>query len=134
MTQTTDERRKFVRLPKPFTVQAFEFKFPMSSQPKVETTCVDISTGGLCLESPSRFEQGSKVQVKVHIPTLNKYSGGFFKAHENDVDQYLSAIAEIAWVEHTYGKYLIGIRFTDIDWDTKQSLQRLIDKTIREAE
>jgi hypothetical protein len=129
---TTDERREFVRLPKPFSVQAFEFKFPMASQPRVETTCVDISTGGLCLESPFRFDQGSKVQVRVHIPTLNKYSGGFFKHHENDIDQFLNAIAEVAWVENSYGKYLVGIRFLDIDWDTQNALKRLIDKAAQE--
>lgn len=133
MTQTTDERRQFVRLPKPFSVQAFEFTFPVSSQPRIETTCVDISSGGLCLESPARFDVGAKIQVKVNIPTLNKYSGGFFKHHENDMDQYLNAIAEIAWVEHAYGKYIIGVKFLDIDWDTKQALSRLIDKATRDA-
>lgn len=133
MTQTTDERRKFIRLPKPFSVQAFEFTFPMSHRPTVETTCVDISSGGLCFESPTRFEKGAVVQIKVHIPTLNKYSGGFFKPHENDMDQYLTAIAEVAWVEGVAGKYLLGIHFTDVDWDTKQALQRLIDKAVRDT-
>lgn len=133
MTQLTDsERRRYYRLPKPFSVQAFEFSFPMSSRPCVDTTCVDISGGGLCLESPQRFEEGSVIHVKVHIPTLNKYSGGFFKSHENDVDQYLSAIAKVAWVEPSHGQYLLGVQFTDIDWDTQQALNRLIDKTVRE--
>lgn len=131
---TTDERRDYVRLPRPFSVQAFEFKFPMASQPRVETTCVDISTGGLCFESPFRFEEGAKLQVTVHIPTLNKYSGGFFKHHENDMEQYLNAIAEVAWVEHSYGKYVMGIRFVDVDWDTQQALKRLIDKATLEEQ
>lgn len=129
---TTDDRRDFIRLPKPFSVQAFEFKFPMASQPRVETTCVDISTGGLCLESPFLFEQGAKVQVRVHIPTLNKYSGGFYKHYENDVDQHLNAIAEVAWVDRSGGSYVIGLRFLDIDSDTQSALQRLIDKAVQD--
>ncbi len=132
MRLTTEDRREFVRLPKPFSVQAFEFCFPIAANPRVETTCVDISCGGLCIESPSLFEKGAKLQVRVNIPTLNKFSGGFFKHHENDYEQYLTAIAEVTWVESSYGNYLIGLQFLDIDWDTQQALTRLIEKTLRD--
>lgn len=127
-----DDRRQYMRLPKPFRVEAREFKFPMASQPRFETTCEDISRGGLCVEAGRRFEPGDKLQVSIHIPTLNKYSPGFFKAWENDAEQYLQGIVEVAWVEAKAGRYLVGLKFLDVDDDACRALGGLIDKASRD--
>ncbi len=130
----TDNRRQFVRLPKGYSVEINEFKFPITSQQRVTATCADISTGGVCVEAPVPFALNARLQVRVRIPLLNKFMPGFFKAYENDADQYLQAIAEVAWSEPISGGYQVGLRFIDLDPDTTKALTGLINKALREAD
>lgn len=94
-----DDKRRHVRLPKNFRLEINEFKYPLARQPKIETPCVDISVGGLKVESTSKFEPGDKLQVRIYIASLNKYHPGFFKVFESDAGQYLQVIAEVVRVE-----------------------------------
>ncbi len=129
----TDNRRQFVRLPKGYSVELNELKFPMSVEDSFPATCADISSGGVCVESPEALEPGLRLQVKVHIPRLNKFMPGFFKTYENDAEQYLQAIAEVAWSEPLPAGYQVGLRFLDLDSDTERALNGLIDKALAEA-
>lgn len=129
---TMNNRRQFVRLPKGYSVEINEFKFPITSQERVSATCSDISTGGVCLESAEAFEPGARLQVRVNIPRLNKFMPGFFKVYENDAEQYLQAIAEVAWSEPVAGGYQVGLHFIDLDPDTTSALTGLIKKALAE--
>ena len=122
------EQRKALRLPKPYSVEIKHLTFPITRSSFLETTCSDISAGGLCVESTKPFTKGDKCQVKIRIPLLNKYSSAFYKAHENDTEQYLIALAEVAWVKPSPGSYLVGFRFVDADFDAQNALRRLIHK------
>ncbi len=133
MSENIDNRRQFVRLPKGYSVELNELKFPMTGQDSFPATCADISSGGVCVESPEALEPGLRLQVKVHIPRLNKFMPGFFKTYENDAEQYLQAIAEVAWSEPLPEGYQVGLRFLDLDSDTARALNGLIDKALLEA-
>ena len=128
-----NNRRQFVRLPKGYSVEINEFKFPITSQDRVSATCSDISTGGVCVESPEAFKPGTRLQVRVQIPRLNKFMPGFFKIYENDAEQYLNAITEVAWSEPVAGKHQVGLRFIDLDPDITRALTSLISKALFEA-
>ena len=123
-----EEKRKALRLPKPYRVEIKHLSFPVSTELFLETTCSDISAGGLCVEAPQALPKGEKCQVRVHIPRLNKYSPAFFKVHENDSEQYLIALAEVMWVKPWGGSYMMGFRFVDADMDALKALQKLIHK------
>ena len=129
-----NNRRRFVRLPKGYSVEINEFKFPMTDQERVAVTCSDISTGGVCVESAEAFAPGARLQVRVHIPRLNKFRPGFFKVYENDAEQYLQAIAEVAWSEPMPGGHQLGLRFIDLDPDTGRALSGLISKSLAEED
>ncbi|ABB37004.1 type IV pilus assembly PilZ [Oleidesulfovibrio alaskensis G20] len=129
-----EEKRRFTRLPKGFSIEASILQFPFSSQRRVTSNCADIGGGGVSFESPARFEPGDKLQLKVHIPTLNKYSPGFFKVYENDAEQYLQAIGEVAWVDRNGAGYTTGVKFIDIDPDVCKALCGLVEKTLRDQE
>lgn len=131
MTSHTNERRKHTRLPKPFPVEASEIRFPPIGNARFETQCCDISAGGLSVQSPRKFAPGDKLQVRVHIPTLNKYSPGFFKVYENDADQYLQAIVEVTRVDLSAGGYMLGLKYVDVDEDAARALAGLVNKTLR---
>lgn len=126
------EKRKYHRLPKSYRVEAKEFCFPMTSQPFVEFACADISAGGLCVESKASFKQGDKLQVRICVPRLNKFMPGFFKFYENDAEQFINAIVEVAWVETKSTCHLLGLRFLDLDQDMATAIKGLINSAIRD--
>ena len=130
---TGDNRRQFVRLPKGYGVEINEFKFPIANQERLAVICADISTGGICVESPVAFERGTRLQVRVQIPRLNKFMPGFFKTYENDAEQYLQAIAEVTWPDPLPQGYQLGLQFLDLDPDTARALGGLIKKALSEA-
>lgn len=127
-----EDKRRHVRLPKEFRVEAGEFKFPLARQPKFELPCVDISAGGMRIETDRKFNVGDKLQVKIFIPSLNKYHPGFFKVFESDAGQYLQVIAEVVRVEEILpmSKYELGLRYLDVDLDDRKALHSFIRKAV----
>ncbi len=125
------EKRQDYRLPKSFRVEIREFRFPMARQPKYSIACANISTGGMLLECRKKFESGTKLQVKIFIPSFNKFHPGFLKVFESDAGQFFQAIAEIV---HTHDivpltSYALGVKFLDIDSDDWTALRRFIIKS-----
>ena len=132
MVSNESERREHTRLPKSYRVELREFKFPISAQKSVALSCVDISSGGLAVDSPRKFVFDEMVQVKIYIPRLNKYHPGYFKVFESDVDQFLQAVAKVAWVKEIvpFSKYQLGLEFVDVYEDDWKALQSMISKSI----
>lgn len=130
---TSNERRKHERLPKNYFLEYKEFKYPTAQQSFLQARLVDISAGGVCVECSHSFSQGTKLQIRVHMPRLNKFMPGFFKYYENDQDQYLNAIAEVAWVDSSRRPALMGVRFLDLDPDVVKAVQGLINDALRES-
>jgi len=130
-----EERRRAERLEKSFRVEVREFRFPLAGRQGHAVSCVDLSEGGLRIESPRPYKAGDKLQVKIFIPSLNKYHPGFFKVFESDAGQHLQAIAEVAHVETLPGgSCRLGIRFLDVDEDDWKALRNFIAKAIAAAE
>ena len=127
------EGRQSVRLPKAYTVEVKELAFPASSAGSIESSVNDISKGGISIESPRRLENGQTMQVKVHIPMLNRFSSSFFKFYENDAEQYFLAIAKVVWCRPSGGKYMVGMEFVNVDETQSRALAALIDKAVRES-
>ncbi|WP_461211225.1 PilZ domain-containing protein [Desulfocurvus sp. DL9XJH121] len=125
------DKRKDFRLPKNFRVEIKEFRFPLARQPKFDVACADISAGGMRLECRKKFEEGAKLQVKIFIPSFNKYHPGFFKVFESDAGQFLQAIAEVVRVEDVVPltSYSLGVKFLDVDHDDWQALRNFITKS-----
>jgi hypothetical protein len=79
-----------------------------------------------------KFKDGDKLQVKIFIPSLNKFHSGYFKVFESDAGQYLQAIAEVVRIEEIMPltRYKHGIRFLDVDFDDLQALRRFISRAV----
>lgn len=122
------EKRAYQRLPKTYPVEVIKLSFPMPKE-GLPTKCCDISTGGICLETTNvDFAVGDTCQLKVLIPTLNKYSAGFFKVYENDAEQYFTALAEAAWIKPVPGQFLVGFKFVNVHTDQMAALEKLIER------
>jgi len=126
-----DNKRRYMRLPRPYRVQARELVFPIAKDPLLDVNCNDISKGGLCVESRSPLPVGTRLHINVHIPLLNKFHSGFFKVYENDADQYFQTIADVAWVKSSGGRHLMGLRFVNADEDLCRALGKLVDDAFR---
>jgi len=102
--------------------------FPLSGQRRIELDCVDISCGGMRIQSTARLEDGQKLQVEISIPRLNKFHPGYFKVFESATSQTLKAVAEVAWVRNLDSsvRYEAGIRFLDVDEDDWKALYRIL--------
>lgn len=126
-----ENKRRYLRLPRPYRVQARELVFPIAKDPLIDTDCNDISRGGLCVESRSPLPVGTRLHVSVHIPLLNKFSSSFFKVYENDAEQYFQAIADVAWVKPSGGAHLMGLNFVNADEEQCAALNRLVEDAFR---
>ena len=122
-----DNKRQYLRLPRPYRVQARELIFPIAKDPLIDSQCNDISKGGLCVESRSPLSVGTRLHVSVHIPLLNKFSSGFLKVYENDAEQYFQAIADVAWVKTHSAAYLLGLQFVNADEELCSALGKLVE-------
>ncbi len=123
------ERRQVTRLSRQFRMEISAFTFPLSDMRPVEVSGVDISTGGVAVQCAEEFGQGEQVQVKIQIPKLSKYHPGFLKVYKHDLEQYITAVAKIAWsrsLEET-GEFLMGLKFVDIYEDDLKALHKLIE-------
>jgi c-di-GMP-binding flagellar brake protein YcgR len=127
------EKRDHQRLRKPFQVEIRLFAFPVQSQPTIEVHSVDISGGGLLLHCSRKFAVGDKLQVTIHIPSLNKFHPGFFKVFESDLGQSLTAVAEVVRIEEIVPlrDYALGLKFLDVYEDDWKALENMIRKELR---
>jgi len=125
-------KRRFLRLPRPYRVQARELVFPIAKDPLIDVTCTDISKGGLCVEAQTALPVGTRLHINVHIPLLNKFSSSFFKVYENDADQYFQTIADVAWVKPSGGVFLLGLTFVNADEELCRALGKLVDDAFKD--
>lgn len=127
------DKRVYQRLPRTYPVEVLKLDFPMPKR-GVQTTCCDISTGGICVEASSTpFGMGDTCQLRVLIPMLNKFSKGFFKVYENDAEQYFTALAEVAWIKPLPGQFLIGFKFVNVHKDQLVALEKLIERAFADG-
>lgn len=107
-----------------------ELAFPLNTQKIINVESTDISTGGLKIICNRLFSNGDKVQIRVYIPSFNKFHPGFFKAFESDIGQYLQAVAEVAWIREIIPltRYEAGLKYLDVYEDDWHALKRLIQK------
>lgn len=128
----SEERRQYERLAKKYRVEVKKFCFPLSAGGAKEVSCLNISAGGLLLESAEKFEVGEQLQVAIYISLLNKFHPGFFKVFESDIGSSLNAVAEVARVEKNVGGagYKLGIKFVDVYEDDWKALYQLLKKEI----
>lgn len=129
MTDFSKERRKYSRYLNQFQVELSKFVFPLEVQERVATKCINVSAGGLLLQTDFPFTQGDKVQVRLHVPRLNKYHPGFFKVFESVSDQTLLAISTIVRVRPLSGEgYEVALKFLDVYEDDWLALYHLLQK------
>jgi c-di-GMP-binding flagellar brake protein YcgR len=126
-----ENQRQYLRLPRPYRVQARELVFPIARDSLFETETRDISKGGLCVESDALLPVGTRLHITVHMPLLNKFSSGFFKVYENDADQYFQVIADVSWSRPVGAKYLLGLRFVNVDEDIAAAVNRLVEDAFK---
>lgn len=126
------EKREYTRLPKTFRVEIRKLAFPLHAHKAQVVESVDISAGGLRVAARGSFELGDKLQVRVFIPSLNKFHPGFLKVFESDADQSMQAIGEVVRMDGSVGGgVMLGIKFVDVDQDDWKALHLKLQNELR---
>ncbi len=130
---SNNERREYVRMPKNIRVDLSKFVYPLNAQKTHTVECINISAGGLLIESPQKFEPQEKVQVRIYMSRLNKFHPSYFKVFESSEGQNVLAIGEIARTEEKIPlqKYQLGIKFVDVYEDDWRALYQLLESEMK---
>jgi len=122
------ERRRYTRVPKQTTVTMGKVTYPMDDAAFVKGKTENISLGGVKMNLPSRFEEGTLVQMKITLPGWQRHHPGFIKVLENSIGSPLTAIGEVMRADKSANGYAVAARFVNIDPDDFVALQKYLEK------
>jgi hypothetical protein len=110
-------RRTHLRLPKEARVTCQEVTYPLGQAPERSVRMLDLSEGGVRLESDLAYEDGTLLQVALSLEGWQRHTSSFLKHDEEMLDRPLTALGRTVRCEALGNdRYEIGMQFLDI-WD-----------------
>ena len=124
-------RREFDRLERRYEIQIKEFSYPESGSYQ-KARIIDISGGGLQIESKAFFKEGTLLKVEMNFTGWQRYTPRFLKYFGNAAEQPLVVLTEVVRCKAiTVGdKYEIATKFSGIDESERNALIRFIKAEI----
>ncbi|SDN60633.1 PilZ domain-containing protein [Desulfonauticus submarinus] len=123
------DRRRYFRLPKNYKVKVSLLRYPLGNQKWYEVHSLDIGKGGVRLIFPCKLDKGDKLQIKIRVPSLNKFHPSFFKVFEVETEQELVALGEVIWIgEKKIDGYEVGVKFIDVFEDDLRALRDFLEE------
>ena len=113
----TGDRRTHARLPKEARITCQEISYPLGSTPEVTVQMVDVSEGGVGIETPRAFDSGTVLQIALILDGWQRYTSGFGRYDEGLIPKPLTAVGRVVrCTPKGDGRYDVGVQFVDI-WD-----------------
>jgi hypothetical protein len=132
---SSDDRRKYFRLPRAARVTVQKITYPLGSTPEVEVTMMDVSEGGVKLRSTEPFALGDMLQVVLSLPGWYQHTSELFRFNEEHVNKPLTALARVARVETAPdGALELGVAFTNIWEDHWRAMRIYLDRQRESSE
>ncbi|MDO9263538.1 MAG: PilZ domain-containing protein [Desulfosalsimonadaceae bacterium] len=127
--ETVNEKRKYPRIPKRVPIQIQELTYPFSNTGGLKGMGKDISAGGVCFISATRFDPKMVVNLKIDISGWNQHKRPYSMVRDIASEVPLSVIGEVAWCRPLSGsaEFEIGISFNNIYEDDFRALVRYLD-------
>ena len=110
------ERRSHIRLPKDVRITCQEITYPLGMAEEVTVQMVDVSEGGVGLESPQPFAPGTVLQVALLLEGWQRYTTGFGRYDDGAVVKPLTAVGRVVRCAACADGYDVGVELVDI-WD-----------------
>lgn len=130
--KTTDEKRKYPRVPKKASIQVQELTYPLSNDSDLQAMGKDISVGGVRFISETGFEPKTIVNLRIDIAGWNAHKRPHSMIRDIASDTPLSVIGEVAWCRPIAGsaEFEVGISFSNIYEDDYRALVRYLDTLV----
>ncbi|MBN2499072.1 MAG: PilZ domain-containing protein [Deltaproteobacteria bacterium] len=121
------ERRQFDRLERDDEVRIKEYTFP-ERQGSLPARILDISGGGLQLETDRFFSEGTLLKIEMRFTGWQRFTRGFLKHFGQAAHQPLVVLAEVLRCKGVVpgARYEVGVAFSGIDAAQQEALIRYI--------
>ena len=121
----SEDRRDHERLTKVARITCQEVTYPLGLRPEAAVEMLDVSEGGVKLQSGQAFEPGTLLQVALVLQGWQRHTTGFLRHGEDDYSKPLTAVGRVVrCVPAADGAYDLGIQFLDI-WDDHWRAMRI---------
>jgi hypothetical protein len=126
------ERRTHFRLPKEAKVTCQEVTYPLGTEPEFLVTMIDVSEGGVQVESGVPVEPGTLLQVSLSLEGWQRHTSSFLKHGEEMSSKPLTALGRVVRSASAGGeRHLLGIQFVDIWDDHWGAMRQFLEREFR---
>jgi hypothetical protein len=127
MAEENSNRRKFDRLERGDEILIKRFSYPETGQFQ-KAKILDISGGGLQIESRSFFEEKAVLKIEMNFTGWQRFTPRFLKYFGEAADQPLVVLAEVIRCKQLIAgtKYEIATKFSGIDESHRLALIKFI--------
>lgn len=128
----TNERRQHARLPRSAGITCQPVTYPLGLAAETAVRMLDVSEGGVRLDTPEGFEPGSLLQVTLLLEGWHRHATGSLRRDEDGAARPLTALGRVMRCELTAeGRYEVGVQFLDI-WDEHwRAMRRYLEEEQR---
>ncbi len=121
------DRRKYLRLERRDEVKIKQYSYPERGT-YTKARIVDISGGGLQLETRQHFPDGTQLKIEMNFVGWQKFTPSFLKYFGDAARRPLVVLAEVLRCTSLVAgrKYEVATKFTGIDENHRRALIRFI--------
>lgn len=123
------EKRRFLRIPKEFIVEYKELTLTKKAAKKHSSKLVNISVGGILLESGQLFPPDTLLKLELKMPSWQKHSDDFYKFDQTSISEPFTAIGKVVRSEEVVkGKlYKLGVELVNVDKGHSDVLRKYLE-------
>jgi hypothetical protein len=128
-TESSNEKRKFDRIPEAVSVTIQKIAYPATNEAPVKAIGKNISVGGICFAVPRSYEPGDLLSLKIDLTGWQHHKSSYAAVIDDDLALApLTAVAKVAWCKALTGTpdYEIGVIFENIYEDDYQALKKYL--------
>lgn len=133
MVDSNDDRRRYQRLERCDEVKIKQYSYPERGSYSTAKV-VDISGGGLQLETKQHFPDGTQLKIEMNFVGWQKFTPSFLKYFGDASRRPLVVLAEVLRCTRVVAgrKYEVATKFIGIDENHRRALVRFIKSKISE--
>lgn len=106
--------------------------YPLGSAPEFAVRLGDVSEGGVKLVGLGPQEEGTLLQVAIHLEGWRRYTAEFLKHGDDALSRPLTALGRVVRCERDgEGCFVLGVQFLDLWEDHWQAVRSFIDRECR---
>jgi len=130
--ESSEEKRKFGRIPETVSITIQEIVYPSTDAAPVEAVGKNISVGGICFAVQRSYEPGDLLSLRIDLTGWQRHKSSYAAVIDDDLALApLTAVAKVAWCKalNDGSEFEIGVIFENIYEDDFQALKKYLSIT-----